>query len=235
MGFFINAAAEWEKTMTENDLDAMEAQGLDVTSYREKLAVRRAKEAEEEERDREMYRNPTSLDKLAPYIDTPRSAETEFFRKVAGKAPWFGKAKWLRRFTEGQIVYAGAVHFPIEARRGVKHSDDSFHLIGLYALDKEHMYDTEWLKRVTAVIRSMCEGKRPVAPECEEIVDMVKDESNWSTVTLGGELVEGADVRVQKLVIYYKELPKGYMPSDGIVPHFYWEGTIRCIPAELYS
>ena len=46
--------------------------------------------------------------------------------------------------------------------------------------------------------------------------------------------MEGADVEVRKLVLYYKELPQGYLPSDGIVPHFYWEGTIRVIPAELY-
>lgn len=34
MAFFKNAATEWEKTMTENDLDQMEAQGLDVSKYR---------------------------------------------------------------------------------------------------------------------------------------------------------------------------------------------------------
>ncbi|MCS2761595.1 hypothetical protein NXV13_11250 [Bacteroides ovatus] len=37
MALFKNAATEWEKTMTENDLDQMEAQGLDVSKYREKL------------------------------------------------------------------------------------------------------------------------------------------------------------------------------------------------------
>ena len=47
MALFKNAATEWEKTMTENDLDQMEAQGLDVSKYREKLAARRAKEAED--------------------------------------------------------------------------------------------------------------------------------------------------------------------------------------------
>lgn len=34
MALFKNAATEWEKTMTENDLDQMEAQGLDVSKYR---------------------------------------------------------------------------------------------------------------------------------------------------------------------------------------------------------
>ena len=75
MGFFKNAATEWEKTMTENDLDKMEAQGLDVTAYREKLAARRAQEAVQAKRDKEMWQNPTHLDKLAPYIATPRSME----------------------------------------------------------------------------------------------------------------------------------------------------------------
>lgn len=143
MALFKNAATEWEKTMTENDLDQMEAQGLDVSKYREKLAARRAKEAEEAKRDRELYKNPTQLDKMKPYMQTPRSSETEFFKKLAGKAPWLGKSKWLRKFTEGYIVYAGIVSAPAEAWKGVKHKDDSFHGIGIYALDKGHMNDME--------------------------------------------------------------------------------------------
>ena len=234
MGIFKNAATEWEKTMTENDLDQMEAQGLDVSKYREKLAARRAKEAEEARRDRELYKNPTQLDRLKPYMQTPRSTETEFFKKLAGKAPWFGKSKWLRKFTEGQIVYAGIISAPADAWKGVKHENDACYAIGIYALDEMHMYDVEWLQRVMKNLRNMCEGRQPVAPECEAVVDLAKNEDSWSTVTLDGELVEGAKVEVQKLVLYYKDLPKGYLPSDGIVPHFYWEGTIRRIPAELY-
>lgn len=234
MGFIKNAATEWEKTMTENDLDQMEAQGLDVTEYREKLAARRAKEAEEAKRDRELYKNPTQLDKLKPYMQTPRSPETDFFRKVAGKAPWLGKGRWLKKFTEGKIVYVGAVHAPAEAWKGIRHEDESFYLIGLFALDDEHMNDADWLLRVTGVIRSMCEGRQHAAPECSGIIDLIQDENAWSDVELSGDLVEGATVKVKKLVINYKELPKGYMPSDGIVPHFYWEGTIRVIPSGLY-
>lgn len=83
-------------------------------------------------------------------------------------------------------------------------------------------------------LRNMCEGKQSVAPGCEGVVSLAKEEDCWSTVKLSGEIVEGADVEIKKLVLYYKELPKGYLPSDGIVPHFYWEGTIRVIPAELY-
>ena len=50
------------------------------------------------------------------------------------------------------------------------------------------------------------------------VVSLAKEEDCWSTVKLSGEIVEGADVEVRKLVLYYKELPQGYLPSDGIVP-----------------
>lgn len=234
MGIFKNAATEWEKTMTEADLDKMEAQGCDVSQYREKLAARRAQEAEQAKKDKDMWQNLTQLDRLKPYMQTPRSSETEFFKKLAGKAPWLGKSKWLRRFTEGQIVYAGIVSAPSESWKGVKHEDDSFYAVGIYALDKEHMYDTEWLKRVMEKLRNMCEGKQPIAAGCEGVVDLSKYEDSWNIVTLDGDIVEGAKAKVEKLVLDYKDLPKGYLPSDGIVPHFYWEGTIRVIPAELY-
>lgn len=234
MGFFKNAATEWEKTMTENDLDKMEAQGLDVSAYRAKLAARRAKEAEQAKRDKEMWQNPTDLDKLAPYIATPRSTETPFFRKVAGKAPWLGKSKWLKKHTEGQIVYVGVVSAPAESWKGGKHERGTFHFTGVYALDEKHIRNVEWLQKVTAALRAMHEGKRPVVPGCEEIMDMIPDESNWSELKLPGSLAEGADACVRKLVAEDKELPKGYLPTDGIVPHLWWDGTIKCIHADLY-
>ena len=129
MALFKNAATEWEKTMTENDLDQMEAQGLDVSKYREKLAARRAKEAEEAKRDRELYKNPTQLDKMKPYMQTPRSSETEFFKKLAGKAPWLGKSKWLRKFTEGRYRLRGDCQCP---GRGVERREAQGRLFPWY-------------------------------------------------------------------------------------------------------
>ena len=76
----------------KNDLDQMEAQGLDVSKYREKLAARRAKEAEEAKRDRELYKNPTQLDKMKPYMQTPRSSETEFFKNLQERHHGWAKA-----------------------------------------------------------------------------------------------------------------------------------------------
>lgn len=228
------ATSRYGRILTENDLDRMEAQGCDVSIYREKLAARRAAEAEAAKRDSELYKNPTQLDRLNPYIQTPRSSESEFFRKMAGKAPWLGKNEWMRRYTEGNIVYAGIISAPSEAWKGVKHEHEAFYAVAVHALDSEHMYDVEWLQRMMRKFRNMCEGKEQVASGCEEIVNLAEREDCWTTVKLSGELVEGAEVEVKKLVIYYKKLPKGYLPSDGIVPHFYWEGTIKIIPSEWY-
>lgn len=234
MGFLKNAATEWEKTMTENDLDKMEAQGLDVSAYREKLAARRAKEAEQAKRDKEMWKNPTNLDKLTPYITTPRSTDTPFFSKVAGKAPWFGKSKWLKKHTEGKIVFVGVISAPAEAWKGGKHEDNSHQIIGVYALDDKHIHNVDWLQKVAETLRLMSEGKQPVDPGCEKIMDMISDESDWSELKLPATLADGADACVRRLVVYDKELPKGYLPSNAIVPHFYWDGTIKCIHADLY-
>ena len=234
MKLFRNAMTEWEKTMTEVELDKMEAQGCDVSIYREKLAARRAKEAEEEKRDRETWQNPTNLDKLEPYIATPRSTDTPFFQKVTGKAPWFGKNKWLKKHTEGQIIYVGVVDAPKYAWKGEKHEDDTYQIIGVYALDEKHVRNVEWIQKVMSILRIMHEGKKPVAPGCENIMDMIPDESNWDTIKLPENLSEGADAYVRRLVVEDKELPKGYLPSNGIVPHFYWDGTIKRIHADLY-
>lgn len=234
MKLFRNAMTEWEKTMTEVELDKMEAQGCDVSVYREKLAARRAKEAEQEKRDREMWQNPTNLNKLEPYIATPRSTDTPFFQKVAGKAPWFGKNKWLKKHTEGQIIYVGVVDAPKYAWKGEKHESDTHQIIGVYALDEKHVRNIEWIQKVMSILKTMHEGKKPVAPGCEKIMDMIPDESNWSTIKLPENLSEGADAYVQRLVVEDKKLPKGYLPSNGIVPHFYWDGTIKTIHADLY-
>lgn len=234
MKFFTNAAAEWEKTMTEADLDKMEAQGCDVSAYREKLAARRAKEAEQAQKDSEMWQNPTNLDRLEQYTATPRSTETPFFKKVAGKAPWFGKSKWLKKHTEGQIIYVGVVNAPAYAWKGGKHEDDTHQIIGVYALDEKHIRNTEWVQTVMSALRNMHEGKQPVAPGCEKIMKMIPDESNWDVIKLPDSLSDGADAYVRRLVVEDKELPNGYLPTNGIVPHFYWDGTIQCLHSDLY-
>ena len=78
MALFVNPGKDWEKNMSEEDIAQMESQGYDVTELRAK----RAKSAEEEEKERlrekeerENFKNPTNLNKLAPYLQTPRGRQ----------------------------------------------------------------------------------------------------------------------------------------------------------------
>ena len=164
--------------MTENDLDKLEAQGLDVSAYREQLAERRAREAEQQRRDRARWNNPTSLERLTPYVAIPRSMKTQFFKRMAGRAPWFRKIKWLRKYTEGLIVYVGVVKAPDEAWKGEKHDASTHTVVGVYATDDAHACNAGWVSRVALALRNMSEGKQRVAPGCERIIDMIADEGD---------------------------------------------------------
>ena len=98
MALFVNPGKDWEKNMSEEDIAQMESQGYDVTELRAK----RAKSAEEEERapsrkeERENFKNPTNLNKLAPYLQTPRDMSTSFFQSYGRQRPWLFKDRWKR-------------------------------------------------------------------------------------------------------------------------------------------
>lgn len=234
MKLFRSALDDWEKNITEEDLRKMEAQGCDVSAYREKLAARRQQEAAQEAHDLAKYHNPTDLTKLDPYKTTPRSTDSEFFKAVAGKAPWFGKKTWLKSNTEGKIVYAGVVDIPAAARKPQK-SHDTHQAVVIYAVDDKHAYDTEWLKGLTAILREMRDGKRPTPAGVAPLMDLIADESNWQEGNLPASVTGDAEVRYGKVIIDTNKLPNGYLPTDGIVPHLVWEAIIKQIPAQFYS
>lgn len=98
MGLFgfdpVKEAGGWEAAMTEEEIAEMEKKGYDMSSVR----GRQTEMAAQEEADKAAFADrrkaaavPTDLNKLTPYRSTPRSAESSFFRDVAGKAPLFGR------------------------------------------------------------------------------------------------------------------------------------------------
>lgn len=94
MALFVNPGKDWEKNMSEEDIAQMESQGYDVTELRAK----RAKSAEEEEKERlrekeerENFKNPTNLNKLAPYLQTPRDMSTSFSKLRQAAPPGYSK------------------------------------------------------------------------------------------------------------------------------------------------
>ena len=82
MAFFVNPGKDWENNLTEEDIAKLEAQGCDVSGLRNRPPV-----PEDDDEEEEAFDNPTRLDRLKPYLQTPRDMETPFFRAVAGNSP----------------------------------------------------------------------------------------------------------------------------------------------------
>lgn len=207
-------------SVSEDRLDELEAQGYDVSEYRNAL---NAKKAEQEEKVRTLrgnHQNPTDLKKLEPYVETPRGTETPFFKAVAGKAPFFGKSKWRARYSEGPIVYEAVLDCPNEALAPPT-DDGGYHCITLYAIDSGHARDEAWLQRVMTALRDMRDRKRDTPEDCMEVVDMMRNKDNegdWRSGWSGLSIAEGAQAYYHKAVVFQKDLPNGFIPDNYILP-----------------
>lgn len=210
-----------KQSISDEQLDELEAQGIDVSECRQ--AKQEAKDAKYAAQDqaRNAQENLTNLSKLAPYMQTPRSTESDFFKAVAGKAPWFGKDKWRRTFSEAPIVYRGVVEAQTELYSPKRKGNDGYYAITIVAVDKEHQCNEEWLQRVIQQLRDMQAGKVPTPSDCAELVDMISDvdnEGDWRMGKLGKSIAEGAEAYYRKSVFYHKELPNGFLPTNSILP-----------------
>lgn len=221
MGFFKNQLDNFKQSVPDERLDELEAQGYDVSEYRKaKQNARSAKNAILEE-IRNAHENCTNLTKLEPYMKTPRNIESEFFKAVAGKAPWFGKDKWRRKYSEAPIVYRGVVAAQSELYKPSDKGEDAFYAVTIVAVDKAHQCNEEWMQRVIKQLQDMQAGKVDTPSDCAELVDMmdeVDNEGDWRTGMLGMSIAEGAEAYYRKDVFFRKNLPNGFLPTNGILP-----------------
>ena len=216
-----NQLDNFKQSVPDERLDELEAQGYDVSEYRKaKQNARSAKNAILEE-IRNAHENCTNLTKLEPYMKTPRNIESEFFKAVAGKAPWFGKDKWRRKYSEAPIVYRGVVAAQSELYKPSDKGEDAFYAVTIVAVDKAHQCNEEWMQRVIKQLQDMQAGKVDTPSDCAELVDMmneVDNEGDWRTGMLGMSIAEGAEAYYRKDVFFRKNLPNGFLPTNGILP-----------------
>ena len=216
-----NQLDDFKQSVPDERLDELEAQGYDVSEYRKaKQNARSAKNAMLEE-IRNAHENCTNLTKLEPYMKTPRNIESEFFKAVAGKAPWFGKDKWRRKYSEAPIVYRGVVAAQSELYKPSDKGEDAFYAVTIVAVDKAHQCNEEWMQRVIKQLQDMQAGKVDTPSDCAELVDMmdeVDNEGDWRTGMLGMSIAEGAEAYYRKDVFFRKNLPNGFLPTNGILP-----------------
>ncbi len=197
---------DWEETMTAEQLDALEAQGADVTELRAKLKARQ-----------EIVYS-VNLGKLDPYKIVPRDTETQFFKDTAGSAPLFGKDKWKAKFENAPLVYGSVVQANSSLwRPGV---NEGLPAVFVFALDSAHQYNIEWLRGVSEIISALKEAEDSEIPDDhKELIHTLRDDQSMFCFKLGKSLIQEADVWCATYAFQRQsDLPNMCLPTDGIVP-----------------
>lgn len=242
MGLFVNPGKDWEYNMTEEDIATMEAQGCDVTEIREKRAQRAKEEAEEVRRQEEeiaSFNNKTRLDKLKPYLQTPRDMETPFFKGVAGSAPWLFKDRWKKKYTESPVVYAAVVQ--ANTALWMPGNNDYYPAVFVFATDSKHIHDVEWLKQMAEKISTL-KNSSSVPADCSKMIETLRDDSSEFCFPIGKSVCGDADAWCATYKFDKQTaLPRKALPADGIVPFLLKAKPVKnqfvdfkLIPAEFY-
>ena len=246
-----NQIDAWLETVTMEELDTMEKQGLNVSEWKAKVAARDKVVATEEliqdeesetdkavrfgleDVDRSKLSNPVNLSKLTPYIPTPRDVNSEFVKAVAGKLPLFGKDKKLQKVANGALIYAAVVQANSDLWEP---GDNSFYpAVLVFAIDEKHKNNIQWLKETAGKIVALRDSE-DIPAEYRVLVDFLRDQESDFCVKLGSELSGGADCWCS--VYKFEEqsvLPKACLPSEGIIPFILKEGPTENLGVWFYE
>lgn len=227
-------AKDWENNMTEAEIQDMERKGYDMSEVRKKQEITKEKQAEGEAAfadRRKATAVKTDVTKLAPYQSTPRNTDSDFFKDVAGKAPLFGKGKWMEKVAAAPLVY-GAV---VQANSDLWLPGDNtyYPAVFVFALDSAHMHDVQWLTETAEKVSQMKDSGE-VPADCKEFMTILRDDHSEFCFPLGASLAGGANA----WCVTYKfekqaALPGKRLPEDGIVPFLLDEQPKKQIPVQL--
>lgn len=224
----------WEDHLTEQDVDALEKSGVDVTELREKFT----KKTEEQEMIKSAFQDTIHLEMLNHYINTPRDTDSKFFKDVAGKAPLFGKSKWLETFQNADIIYASVVQANSDLwTPGIS---ELLPAVIVYTNDRNLRFDIEWLKKIGDKIHSL-KDSQDVPKDCKSLIKSLKDDQSMFFYKVGESISEGKNVWCQTFSFPKQfDLPNKCLPPNGIVPFLlHYESDkvmlIHEIPGKYYS
>lgn len=238
MGLFgfdpLKEAGGWEAAMTEEEIAQMEKKGYDMSSVRGRQADLAAQEEADEAAFMEQRRAsavPTDLNKLISYRATPRSMESGFFKDVAGKAPFFGKDKWREKFANAPLIYGAVVQ--ANTALWLPGHETCLPAVFVFALDSAHIYNVEWLTATAEKISQVKESDI-VPADCQEFIQIMRDDQSQFCFPLGASLAGGADAwcvtyQFEKQTI----LPGNRLPEDGIVPFLLEAQPKKQMPVQL--
>ena len=195
--------------------------------------------AGDDDEEEEAFDNPTRLDRLKPYLQTPRDMETPFFRAVAGNSPWLFKDRWKKKYTESPVIYAAVVQANSALWR--PGDNDYYPAVFVFALDKKHIHDVEWLSQMAEKISELSDS--PTVPDdCRKLINTLRDSQSEFCFRIGKSVSGDADAWCATYKFDKQSaLPRKALPSDGIVPFLLKANPVenqfvdfKLIPSELY-
>ena len=194
---------------------------------------------DDDDEEEEAFDNPTRLDRLKPYLQTPRDMETPFFRAVAGNSPWLFKDRWKKKYTESPVIYAAVVQANSALWR--PGDNDYYPAVFVFALDKKHIHDVEWLSQMAEKISELSDS--PTVPDdCRKLINTLRDSQSEFCFRIGKSVSGDADAWCATYKFDKQSaLPRKALPSDGIVPFLLKANPVenqfvdfKLIPSELY-
>ena len=165
--------------------------------------------------------------------------ETPFFRAVAGNAPWLFKDRWKKKYTESPVIYAAVVQANSALWR--PGDNDYYPAVFVFALDKKHIHDVEWLSQMAEKISELSDS--PTVPDdCRKLINTLHDSQSEFCFRIGKSVSGDADAWCATYKFDKQSaLPRKALPSDGIVPFLLKANPVenqfvdfKLIPSELY-
>lgn len=217
------AMEEWMKTATLADIEAMEAQGVDMTVRRAKFEENKKKEAEMDEIrygawkvDNSKVENPIDLSKLDQFDTTPRDLNSEFVQGYMWKLPWFWKDKVKKQAENWKIIYASIV----QANSGLWEAWNFKYLpaVIVFAVDDGHRRDVAWVKAMAKKISDL--KYTPQVPVVlEDLIKTLRDDQSMFCKKIDNSISDWADAWCATYSFPTQEiLPKKHLPTEWIVP-----------------
>jgi hypothetical protein len=219
-----NAMAEGAKSMTVEEIEEYERQGLDMSEFR-KIQT---DETDRQKRLAEDSKAVIDLSKLDAYktgiIDSAFAGEVSKFNHTLEK-----------KMEKAVLVYGCVVQAHSLLWEPQKKDDSSVALVFVFALDDAHRFDIEWLQRKAGEIKAMKDGA-PVPADCRTLIETLRDDSSMFCFQLGENVSKGADAwcaTCMNISEQSKQLPLGYIPYNRIIPVFLTEKPVNKKPVDM--
>ncbi|WP_424245756.1 hypothetical protein Dip510_000694 [Elusimicrobium posterum] len=219
----------WYGVATDEELDKMEAQGCDMKEIREKVAAARAEKARiaeakkladasrfGEPADRAALANPIYLENLEAFKAMPRDAESDFVKSFS--LPLMGKDKFKQKLLEAPLVYTSVVQSYWTAWEPYESGEADPLCVVVFAKDEAHRNDVAWLKKTVKALCDMKAGTLATPEDCNKLIGALKKEEGYFCWKVGASIADGADAWCGTYTLDQEELPKTYIPSEGIIP-----------------